>query len=86
MYYLVLMDLILIKENSNEWNYMWDWVYTHPLNEGQTALQVNSWQYKGSLRNGNKVLHQFIRGQKSLVLACSSGMTNEDIAKVIRLK
>lgn len=80
------MELILIKENSPEWDYMWNWVYAHPINEGLQPSEVQQWQYKGSLRNGNRILHQFNKAGKSLVLACSPNMIPEDIHKVVLLK
>ena len=86
MSYINNMELILIKQDSPEWLYMWDWIFNHPINEGLTLPQVNTWQYRGSLRQDDKVLHQFLRGRKSLVLACSSAMTSDDIFKVITLK
>lgn len=80
------MELLLIKETSPEWEYMWDWVYAHPYNKNMQSEELLQWQYKGSLRQGNRILHQFELGTKGLVLASSSGMSNSDIAKVIGLK
>ena len=85
LYYL-LMELILLKPDSPEWNYAWDWVYAHPINEGLTQPELNSWQYRGSLRNGDRILHQFWKAGKSLILACSPNMSDSDIAQVIKLK
>ena len=28
------MDFVLIKEESKEWNYMWNWLEQHPINKG----------------------------------------------------
>lgn len=55
------MKLILLKPNSNEWNFAWDWVANHPLNEGiedpSTALnEGNGWMYMGSYWNGSDKL------------------------------
>lgn len=80
------MELILIKEDSAEWLYMWNWIIEHPYTKQLTPSQALGWQYKGSLRQGSKTLHQFELGAKSLVLACSNLMAESDISKVIRLK
>lgn len=80
------MELLLIKENSPEWQKMWEWIAQHPLNINLTPQQLNSWQYTGSLRQDNKTLHQFKRGTRSLIVACSPNMSNDDIHKIIALK
>lgn len=80
------MDLLLIKQDSPEWHYMWNWISQHPINEGLSPQELNTWQYTGSLRQGSKTLHQFKRGTNSLVLACSHTMNAEDISRIVVLK
>lgn len=58
------MDLVLVKIGSKEWDYMWEWLKNHPINEGieEPTIALNdgeSWQYLGSFMSGNRILHQF---------------------------
>lgn len=51
------MELILIKPNSTEWEYMWEWLDKHPINEGLEVPSVGmnegeGWQYVGSFKEG----------------------------------
>jgi hypothetical protein len=44
------MELAIIEIGSTEWNKMWDWLASHPINEGLTEPSVatnngESWQY-----------------------------------------
>ena len=60
--FLRYMELVLIKIDSDEWNYMWEYVDKHPLNEGledpSTALNGEErWMYMGSYKQGDKVVH-----------------------------
>lgn len=56
--------MIIVKRESPEWDYMWEWVSQHPINEGledsSTALnEGEAWQYMGSFKQGDKVIHEF---------------------------
>ncbi len=58
------MELLLIKEDSPEWVTMWEKVATHPVNEGlenpkEAFNEGESWQYMGSLKEKDKVIHSF---------------------------
>lgn len=58
------MELVLIEIDSAEWNYMWNWLASHPINEGieNPSLALNdgeAWQYMGSYKQGDRVLSQF---------------------------
>ena len=91
------MELVLITPESEEWEYMWDWLASHPINEGieDPSLATNnneSWQYMGSLMQGKTVLHQFrhrchplTNDVYSLILSASESFTNEQIAKKFKL-
>lgn len=58
------MELVLIEPNSPEWEFMWNWLSSHPLNEGiedpSTALNDGeAWQYMGSYKQKDKVISEF---------------------------
>lgn len=58
------MELIFVKQDSTEWEYIWDFVAKHPINEGidepRTALnEGQEWQYMGTYKNKNKLIHEF---------------------------
>lgn len=92
------MDLVIVERESAEWNYMWEWLENHPINEGieEPRLALNSgevWQYMGSYRQDNKVIHSFRHRQhprdnqrKNLNLNASDKFNNEQINKVIKIK
>lgn len=80
------MELVLIKKDSPEWNWMWDTITSHPINQELSADMINLWQYKGSLRLRNRILHQFSLNDKSIVLGASKTFNDEDIDKVINIK
>jgi hypothetical protein len=87
------MELILIEPNSKEWNYMWDWVANHPINNGlddpSTAINNGeAWQYMGSYMQDNKIIHQFRHREhpynnktQHLSLGGSDEFTQEQISK-----
>jgi hypothetical protein len=57
------MEYIFFKTDSKEWGDLWDFVRTHPINEGVeepcTALHKNKeWQYLGGFKNGNIVISE----------------------------
>jgi len=58
------MELVLIKIDSVEWNVMWDWVGSHPINQGIEIPSValnegEAWQYTGSFKQGDKIISSF---------------------------
>lgn len=58
------MELVLIEIGSKDWDYMWDWLGNHPINKGidnPTGALNNeqSWQYMGSLKQGDKLISRF---------------------------
>ena len=63
------MKMLLIKRESPEWDYMWEWLANHPLNEGLAEPTVafdadsgEAWQYMGSWFDGkdySSTIHQF---------------------------
>lgn len=93
------MDVVLIKENSPEWDRMWDWVASHPINEGleEPSLSLNSanneyWQYLGSFRNNGIIIHEFRHASHPLTNSIeylkkrADNVTDEDIARVLSIK
>ncbi len=58
------MKLVLLKPNSPEWEFAWNWVMAHPLNQGiedpSTATnEGQAWQYMGSYYNDEKLISEF---------------------------
>ena len=58
------MEFLLLKKDTPEWNYIWDWLASHPINEGleEPSVVLNNgeaWQYLGSYRNDNTVITEF---------------------------
>lgn len=92
------MDLVIIERESAEWNYMWEWLENHPINEGieNPRLALNNgelWQYMGSHRQDKKVIHSFRHRQhprdnqrKNLSLNASDKFNEVEISKVIRVR
>ncbi len=57
------MKLILVKQGSTELKYIWDWISSHPINEGieNPSLAFNNgivWEYMGTFEDKGKYLHQ----------------------------
>jgi hypothetical protein len=85
------MEILIIKENSPEYKFMWNWIAAHPLNEGLAEPMVafndgEVWQYMGSHRNGLKTLHTFrhryhpsTNERKNLTVEASKDMNEDDI-------
>ena len=58
------MDLLILKRDSQAWEWAWNWVAIHPINEGLTEPIValnegETWQYMGSVTNKGKTLSSF---------------------------
>lgn len=89
--------MILLKEGSPEWEYAWNWVSSHPINNGlenpDIAMHNNeAWQYIGSYRHDMQVVHCYrhrnhpVTGDvKFLNVHASSNMNAEDIEKIIHI-
>ena len=87
------MEMLIIKPESAEWNFMWEWLGAHPLNAGleepTVAFNPNvaeSWQYMGSFRSQGRVIHTFRHRahplddeRKYLKVAASEHMCDDDI-------
>jgi len=91
------MELVLIDQNSAEWNYMWDWLASHPLNEGieEPSIATNngeSWQYMGSYQHGGRLIHTLRHRNhprynriETVSVSASSGFTSDQITKKFNL-
>lgn len=91
------MEFILIEQDSNEWNYIWEWLEKHPINENldepSVALNNNeAWQYTGSFRQGDDVIHTVrhkdhprTRTRIDLSLVASDMLTDDQIKKSIKM-
>jgi hypothetical protein len=87
------MEMILIEPNSTEWEYIWNWLEQHPLNNDveDKRLALNNgegWQYMGSWRQGKKVIHELrhrnhpaTQTVQKLSLNASDSLTDEQINK-----
>ncbi len=92
------MDIVIVEQGSPEWDDMWNKLNDHPLNEGleQPKTAVNNgeaWQYMGSYRQGDKVIHSFRHRQhprdnkrKDINFYASDKFNSEQISKVIKVK
>jgi hypothetical protein len=92
------MEMIIVKRDSDEWNYMWEYVATHPINEGlpDTSIAMNqgeAWQYIGSFKSGKRVVHEFrhrnhpnTQKVEVIKLHGNENLGTDDIEKVIPVK
>lgn len=92
------MELVFVKQDSTEWNYIWDFVANHPINEGieepQTAWNNGeAWQYMGSFKLNDKVVHQFRHRQHPktndryyITFKGSDTFTDDQIDKTTKIK
>ncbi len=92
------MEMVLIKRDSAEWQYMWNWLAAHPRNVGLpdpivAANNGEAWQYVGSFKQDKKVVHEFRhrsfpQDNQVLYLKVSSSPTfsDKDIQKTIPIK
>jgi len=94
------MEMLIIKRDSPEWEYMWNWLANHPINQGieeptvaTNPLNDEAWHYMGSYRNDGKVIHEFrhrshpSNGDRiTYNLKASSNMTDEDIEEELPVK
>lgn len=91
------MELVLIKQGTHEWNWMWEWLASHPINEGIEEPSIathegESWQYMGSYQQGNRVLHTFRHRQhprynkvETVSVSASKDFTPDQIAKNFKI-
>lgn len=92
------MEMILIKQDSQEWNNMWDKVANHPINEGYEKPSIlfnegEAWQYMGSFKQDSRIIHEFrhrnhprFQRREYIKLKASETITDDDIEKTIPFK
>lgn len=91
------MEFILIEQDSNEWNYIWEWLAMHPINTGldEPSVALNnqeSWQYMGSYKQDEKVVHSLrhrchprTQARMDLSLFASDGLKPDEIKKSYKI-
>lgn len=91
------MDFVVIDTNSQEWQYIWDWLSNHPINEGleepkEADNQGAKWEYIGSYMLGTSIIHEFLhqmhpktQGLMKVSVEGSKDFTSEYIAEKYRL-
>jgi hypothetical protein len=92
------MEMVLIKQDSQEWERMWDMVANHPMNEGieHPSIALNNgegWQYMGSFKQDNRIIHEFrhrfhpkFGRREYLKFSASDKITDDDIEKTLSVK
>jgi len=92
------MEFVLIKQDSPEWAFIWNWLEKHPINKGLEEPRVAEnngaeWEYIGSYKQDDRILHEFrhlchptTQGAIKTSVAASSNLTQEQIAKEFRIK
>ena len=98
IFVFINMELVLIKQDSPEWEYMWGFLDSHPINEGIEEPRValnegEAWQYMGSFKQEDKVIHEFRHryhpttlNRYNLKFKASENFTNEQIEKTLKIK
>lgn len=90
------MDIIFVKQDSIEWNAMWDYLSKHPINEGLEYPKIaynngESWQYMGSFKQGDKIIAEFRhrkhpKTQNVYKVLFNHSVSDDSIDKVIKVK
>lgn len=85
------MEMIIIKQDSPEYNFMWGWIAAHPINKGLTDPMEafndgEAWQYMGTYKQGPRAVHEFRHrnhpsnnDRVNLKVSASDTMNEEDI-------
>ncbi len=92
------MQIIFVKRDSPEWDFMWLWLELHAINEGleNPIVAENDgevWQYIGSFKHLNKTVHEFRHRNHPRTnklyeapLPASDTFTDDQIEKSINVK
>jgi hypothetical protein len=71
------MELVLLQPNSPDWEWAWNWLSQHPINEGLSDPSValhegESWQYTGSWLQGERLISTFRHRFNPITLSVKS--------------
>jgi hypothetical protein len=60
-----MIEFVLIKKDSLEWNHIWSYVEQAPINQGIENPSVawnndTGWMYMGSMTDGKSIIHRVI--------------------------
>jgi hypothetical protein len=92
------MEMLIVKQNSQEWDWMWEYVAAHPINEDiqEPSVAINegeSWQYMCSFKHTDKIIHTFrhrlhprFQRTEHIVFNSSEILTPEDIERTLPVK
>lgn len=95
------MEMLIIKRDSPEWNWMWSQLASHPLNEGieESTVALNTlngeaWQYMGSYRGKDGTVvsefrhrsHPFDNERRYIKFIHVNVVSESNIEKVIPIK
>lgn len=98
IFVFIIMEFILIKQDSPEWERMWGFLENHPINENIEEPRValnegEAWQYMGSFKQDNKVIHEFrhrshpvTNNVYKVTFYASDEFTTEQIEKTLKVK
>ena len=94
-----MLELVLVKIGSSEWEYIWEYLKTHPINKGldnpmdaPNEATGNMWEYMGTYMHNGKGIHQLrhlkhplTNELKEISLNASSTFTQDQIEKKFKL-
>ena len=89
------MQMVLVKIDSPEWTYMWEWLSKHPINKDienpfEAANDGEVWQYVGTYKQGNKAISEFRHKNHPITnklyrLSLSHELNDDSIVKTITI-
>ncbi len=91
------MEIIFVKRDTSEWDFMWLWLELHALNVGLETPAVAEhngevWQYLGSYRNQGQTVHEFRHRYHPITkdirlasLHASETFTEDQIEKIVKI-
>ena len=89
--------MVLIKQESAEWENMWDNLAIHPINEGYENPSIvlhngEAWQYMGSFKQDNRIIHEFrhrhhprFERREYIKFPASESIADDDIEKTLKV-
>jgi len=90
------MELVFIKQGTEKWEEIWNWLEQNPINEGidnpRVATHTNeSWQYMGSYLQKGKAVSEFRHRNhpktlKRVSLSYGHSVEDDDLQKSVKIK